>query len=70
MKYGRISPAVRRKLTAAHSSIFHAPRVDSPHRLQRVCDLLWRLPKLDVPFAVQIINIGLIELRDSETYSW
>jgi hypothetical protein len=25
---------------------------NAPHRLQRVCDLLWRLPKLDVPLAV------------------
>jgi hypothetical protein len=27
-----------------------------PHRLHSVWVLLWRLPKLDVPFAVQIIS--------------
>ena len=27
---------------------------DVPHLLHRVCDLLWRLPKDEVPFAVKV----------------
>ena len=32
--------------------------LDVPHRLQSVCDLLWRLPKDEVPFAgvVKIVS--------------
>jgi hypothetical protein len=40
-----------------------------PHRLQRVCDLLWRLPKLDVPFAIQIVNLDVTGSRFRLTYS-
>ena len=28
-----------------------------PQRLHRTCVLLWRLPKLDVPFAVPVVSL-------------
>jgi len=31
--------------------------IDVPHRRHRVCDLLWRLPKLEVPFAIRNLSI-------------
>lgn len=30
--------------------------LDSPQRLQRVWVLLWRLPKLEVPFAIESVS--------------
>jgi hypothetical protein len=33
----------------------HVEVKDAPQRRQRVCVLLWRLPKLDVPFAVGLL---------------
>jgi len=37
-------------------------RFDLPQRLHNVCVLLWRLPKLDVPFAVKL-SVSLIRSR-------
>ena len=34
-----------------------AHRSNAPQRLHRTCVLLWRLPKLDVPFAVQCVSL-------------
>ena len=39
-------------------------RVDIPQRLQSVCDLLWRLPKDEVPFAVVIVSYCMLQNLD------
>jgi len=33
-----------------------------PQRLHRTCVLLWRLPKLAVPFAVQMVSIAVLHM--------
>lgn len=43
-----------------------------PQRLHRTCVLLWRLPKLDVPFAIQPVSLPdvLLDIRCSGPYAY
>ena len=43
---------------------FRGKRIDIPQRLQSVCDLLWRLPKDEVPFAVEIVSYCMLQNLD------
>ena len=56
-------------------------RFYSPQRRHRVCDLLWRLPKDEVPFAVALVSQGVLDsgvvrspisifVKRNGTHSW
>lgn len=47
------TPIVSSHVMPNRRSIFHSMGFQNvPHRRQRVCVLLWRLPKLEVPFVM------------------
>jgi len=46
-------------LPRVHSKFSPGNRLHWPQRLHRVCVLLWRFPKLEVPFAAKLSVVDL-----------